>query len=276
MFSRRLLTIFCLILIFFINIIFLSVGSKYGQRNAFFDRMVMAAIGPFQEGVVQAIRFCENAWTHYFYLVSVKEENDALRGMLAQANLENSRFVEAQLTCERLQRLLATKAALPHRVIAAEVVGQDPSVWFKAIIINRGSNDGIGKGMPVIAPEGIVGQVVTASYTYSKVMLMVDRSSAIDALVQHDRTRGIVEGETDETCRFKYVLRKADVQIGDTVVSSGLDGLFPKGLPIGAIKEIYKDEPGIFQEVRVEPFVDFTRLEEVLVILELSDETWKH
>jgi rod shape-determining protein MreC len=238
--------------------------------------MVMAAIGPFQEGVVQAIRFCENAWTHYFYLVSVKEENDALRGMLAQANLENSRFVEAQLTCERLQRLLATKAALPHRVIAAEVVGQDPSVWFKAIIINRGSNDGIGKGMPVIAPEGIVGQVVTASYTYSKVMLMVDRSSAIDALVQHDRTRGIVEGETDETCRFKYVLRKADVQIGDTVVSSGLDGLFPKGLPIGAIKEIYKDEPGIFQEVRVEPFVDFTRLEEVLVILELSDETWKH
>jgi len=276
MFSRRLLTIFCLILLFFINIIFLSVGTKHRHRNTFFDRMVMAAIGPFQEGVVQTIRFCENVWTHYFYLVSVKQENDALRGMLAQANLENSEYVEAQLTCERLQRLLATKAALPHQLISAEVVGQDSSGWFKAIIINRGSDDGIGKGMPVIAPEGIVGQVVTASYDYSKVMLMVDRSSAIDALVQHNRTRGIVEGETDEACRFKYVLRKAEVHIGDTVVSSGLDGLFPKGLRIGAIKEISKDEPGIFQEVQVEPFVDFTRLEEVLVILEPSTDTPDH
>lgn len=270
MFSRRLLTIFCLILLFFINIIFLSVGTKNRHRNTFFDRIVVAAIGPFQEGVVQTIRFCEHIWTHYFYLVSVKQENDALREMLAHANLENSKYVETQLAYERLQRLLATKAALPHRLVSAEVVGRDPSVWFDAIIINRGSHDGIGKGMPVIAPEGIVGQVVTVSYDYSKVMLMIDRSSAIDALVQHNRTRGIVAGETDEACRFKYVVRKAEVQIGDTVVSSGLDGLFPKGLRIGTIKEVSKDESGIFQEVMVQPFVDFSRLEEVLVVIEPS------
>jgi rod shape-determining protein MreC len=122
--------------------------------------------------------------------------------------------------------------------------------------------------MPVVSPEGVVGQVVTASYDYSKVMLIIDRSSAIDSLVQRNRTRGVVEGETDTTCRFKYVLRKAEVNVGDTVVSSGLDGLFPKGLRIGEVKEISKDQPGIFQDVRIEPFVDFTRLEEVLVIIE--------
>jgi rod shape-determining protein MreC len=276
MFSRRLLTIFCLILLFFINIIFLSIGTKHRHRDTFFDRIVMAAIGPFQEGMVQTIRFCEHVWTHYFYLVSVKQENDVLRGKLAEANLENSRYVEAQYTCERLQKLLSTQDALPHKLISAEVVGQDPSDWFKAIIINRGSDDGIEKGMPVIAPEGIVGQVVTASYDYSKVMLMVDRSSAIDALVQRNRTRGIVAGETDEACHFKYVVRKAEVRVGDTVVSSGLDGVFPKGLRIGAIKAISKDEPGIFQDVRVEPFVDFKRLEEVLVVLQSATVTSGH
>jgi rod shape-determining protein MreC len=272
MFSRRLLTIFCLILLFLINIIFLSVGAKHRHGNTFFDRMVMAAIAPFQDGVFQTIRFCENVWSHYFYLVSVKQENDTLQGLLAQANLEKGKYIELQRTCERIQKLLATKAALPHNLISAEVVGRDPSGWFKAIMINRGTDDGVAKGMPVISPEGIVGQVVTASYHYSKVMLMVDRSSAIDALVQDNRTRGIVAGETDETCRFKYVLRKAEVNVGDTVVSSGLDGLFPKGLRIGAVKEISKDEPGIFQDVQVEPFVDFTRLEEVLIILESSSD----
>jgi rod shape-determining protein MreC len=276
MFSRRLLTIFCLILLFLINIIFLSVGTKNRHRNTFFDRLVMAAIGPFQEGVVGTVRFCERIWTHYFYLVSVKQENDALKGIVAQMNLEKGAYIESQRTLERMERLLATKSALPHDFVSAEVIGRDPSGWFKAIIINRGTDDGVEKGMPVIAPDGIVGQVVTASYDYSKVMLLVDRSSAVDGLIQHNRTRGVIEGETDEVCRFKYVVRKAEVRVGDTVVSSGLDGLFPKGLRIGTVKEVTKDKPGIFQDVRVRPFVDFTRLEEVLVVVQSSHDTSRH
>ena len=126
--------------------------------------------------------------------------------------------------------------------------------------------------MPVVSPDGIVGQIVTASYEYAKVMLMTDRSSAIDALVQRNRARGIVEGETDETCLFKYVVRKAELEIGDVVVSSGLDGIFPKGLRIGAVSNISKVESSIFQEVKVTPFVDFGRLEEVLVIVEAKND----
>jgi rod shape-determining protein MreC len=268
MFSRKLLTIFCLILLFFVNVIFLSVGAKHRHRNTFVDRVLMAAIGPFQEGLTHSMRFCEHVWGHYFYLTNVKQENDELRRLLAEANIEKGKYIESKRTSERLQKLLGVKAALPNRLMHAGVVGRDPSGWFKSIIINRGVDDGVAKGMPVVSPEGIVGQIVTASYDYSKVMLFIDRSSAIDSLVQRNRTRGIVEGETETSCRFKYVLRKAEVNIGDTVVSSGLDGLFPKGLRIGEVKEISKNQPGIFQDVRIKPFVDFSRLEEVLVIIE--------
>jgi rod shape-determining protein MreC len=268
MFSKRLLAIFCLIIFVLVNIIFLSISVKHRHGNTMVERIVMAGIAPFQEGVTQVIRFCEHLWNHYFYLVNVRQECDQLEDLLAKANLEKSKYVESERTCERLRRLLETKSAIPHRLISAEVVGLDPSEWFKTIIINRGTHDSVAKGMPVIAPEGIVGQIVSASYRYSKVMLIIDRSSAVDALVQRTRTRGIVEGETDEMCRFKYVLRKADISTGDTVVSSGLDGLFPKGLRVGSVKEISKGQPGIFQVVSIQPYVDFARLEEVLVIVE--------
>jgi len=109
---------------------------------------------------------------------------------------------------------------------------------------------------------------MAASYDYAKVLLLTDRSSAIDALVQRTRTRGIVEGEAQAYCQFKYVVRKAEISLGDTVVSSGLDGVFPKGLRVGSVIEIAKGPSGIFQGVSIRPFVDFERLEEVLVILE--------
>lgn len=269
MFSKRLLSIVCLIVIFLINIIFLSVGTKHRYSDSLVARIVMAAVSPFQEGITRSVVFLEDLWNHYFYLVSVGEQNEALRRELAQVRMQNSRYVESAKTCERLQRLLDAKTGLPQRTIFAQVVGRDPSGWFQAIVINRGTADGVAKGMPVIAPEGIVGQVVTASYDYAKVMLMIDRSSAVDGLIQRNRARGIVEGEAGALCRFKYVLRKADVRVGDIIVSSGLDGLFPKGLGIGTVAAVSKERPGIFQDVRVAPFVDFDTLEEVLVILPL-------
>jgi rod shape-determining protein MreC len=122
--------------------------------------------------------------------------------------------------------------------------------------------------MAVIAPGGIVGHVIKDFDWSAQVLLVIDRSSAIDALLQRTRFRGIVAGETDETCHLKYVVRKADVKIGDTVISSGLDGLFPKGLPVGTVSEVSRPTSGLFQEVQVRPFVNFKRLEEVLVVTE--------
>jgi rod shape-determining protein MreC len=272
MFSKRLLTIVCLILFILTNIIFLSISAKHRHPETIIGKMAMAAVAPFQEMVVQTIRFAEHMWSHYFYLVSVKQECDRLQVSLNQAKMEIGRYIEAEQASHRLRRLLEMKMSLTYRLVAGQVVGLDPSGWYKTIIINRGTNDGVGKGMPVISPDGVVGQIVTASYEYAKVMLMIDRSNAIDALIQRNRTRGIVEGESEGLCRFKYVVRKAELEIGDVVVSSGLDQIFPKGLRIGKVESISKTESGIFQDVKVVPFVDFDRLEEVFVILVEPDQ----
>ncbi len=228
----------------------------------------MAGIVPFQEGVTCSVNFCGRIWDRYFYLVSASEECDRLKRMLAKAHMDKSRYLESELACQRLRNLLEIKTAAPYSMLSAVVVGVDPSDWFKTVSINRGTRDGVSKGMAVIASGGIVGRIIGASDRYAKVLLMIDRSSALDALVQRTRFRGIVEGETSESCCFKYVLRKADIKIGDTVISSGLDDLFPKGLGVGVISWISRPSSGLFQEVKVRPFVDFTRLEEVLVIVE--------
>lgn len=270
MFSKRLLTTFCLILFAAVNIILLSISAKHRHGNSTCDRVVMAGMAPFQEGVTQTIRFCEHVWRYYFSLVTARQESDRLKETLAKIRLEKSQQLESEIACQRFRELLSldTEIPLSERLLPAQIVGLDPSIWFRTVIINKGVHDGVSKGMAVIAPEGIVGQIMAASYGYSKVLLLTDRSSAIDALVQRTRTRGIVEGEAKAYCHFKYVVRKAEISVGDTVVSSGLDGLFPKGLRVGSVTEISKGASAIFQEVSIRPFVDLERLEEVLVILE--------
>ena len=268
MFSKRLVRILCVILFALISIVLLSISAKHPHRYTIVDRVVMASMVPFQEGVTRTMHFCVRMWHQYFYLVAVREECDRLKGMLAKTQMENSRYLESEIACQRLRKLLEMKSEIPHRMLPAKVVGLDPSGWFKTVVINRGTRDGVSRGMAVITSGGIVGRIIGASRRYAKVLLIIDRGSAIDALVQRTRSRGIIEGETTEICRFKYIVRKADIKIEDIVISSGLDGLFPKGLRVGAISEISRPSSGLFQEVKVRPFVDFTRLEEVLVILE--------
>jgi rod shape-determining protein MreC len=120
--------------------------------------------------------------------------------------------------------------------------------------------------MPVVVPEGVVGQIVDVSGRYAKVLLIVDQNSAVDALVQRTRARGLLKGEFADQCRLEYVLRKEDVQVGDVVVSSGLDGVFPKGLRIGEIKEVSGETTEMFYTIAIVPFVDFEKLEELLVL----------
>ena len=152
-------------------------------------------------------------------------------------------------------------------MLAAEVIGKDPSSWFKTIIIDKGSTDGVGRGDPVVVPEGIAGQIMEVAENYSKVLLIIDRNSAVDSLVQRTRARGVIKGESIRQCTLEYVLQKNEVKAGDTIVSSGLDGVYPKGLRVGEVSEVNTGSSGIFKEVIVNPYVDFEKLEEVLVIV---------
>ncbi len=264
-FEKDVLIIGVIILIT-VNIIGLSITSK---RYATFGlgRIAISFVAPFQELVTRSVRFVRNIWEHYFFLVSVAQENNSLKASLNQAIEENNRWREVELANDRLRNLLNFKTTVTSKVLAAEVIGKDPSALFKTVIIDKGKSDELRKGMPVVIAQGVVGQIIEVSNHYSKVMLIIDRNSAVDTLVQRTRARGIIKGASTDQCRLDYVLRKHDVQPGDTLVSSGFDGVYPKGLRVGQVTDVVDHEAEIFHEITVAPFVDFEKLEEVLVIL---------
>ena len=213
------------------------------------------------------VRFVRGIWNHYFDLVQTAQENDRLKRQLNRALEKNTNYHEIELANDRLRKLLDFKQSVDLDVVSAEVIGKDPSPWFKSVIIDKGRVDGVDIGFPVVVPQGIVGQVTDASAYYAKVLLIIDQNSAVDGLVQRTRARGIIKGAPGGGCIFKYVLRKHEIDVPDTIVSSGLDGVFPKGLRIGQVAKVVKHNSGIFQEVTVTPFADFEKIEEVLVIV---------
>ena len=269
MFSKKMVIIVGVILLIAVNIVVLSVNSR-SYSTFGLERVAISFIAPFQELVTRTIRFTQDIWYHYFALVTVAKKNDILRSQLNRASEKNNLWQETDLANVRLRNLLNFQKSITELAVAAEVIGKDPSAWFKTVIIDKGRADGLTKGLPVVMPQGIAGQVIEVANHYSKVMLIVDRNSAVDALVQRTRARGVVKGESTNQLRLAYVLRKKDVQVGDIVVSSGLDGIYPKGLRIGMVSEVIEHEADIFHEVFITPFVDFEKLEEVLVVLDIE------
>ncbi|MBF0103472.1 MAG: rod shape-determining protein MreC [Desulfobacterales bacterium] len=217
--------------------------------------------------IKESFSFLKNIWVHYFFLITVAKENDELKQDLDRAIQKNNQCIEIELSNQRLREFLNFQKKSNDRMIAAEVISKDPSQWYQSVIVDKGKLDGLKTGMPVLVPDGIVGQIVESTPYYSKVLLITDRNSAVDALVQRTRARGIVKGDATDKCFFDYALQKHDIQTGDVIVSSGLDGVYPKGIRIGEVIEAVKQHSGIFQEVIVKPFVDFERIEELLIIV---------
>ena len=266
MFSKNSVIIITMVFLITINIIVLSVADE-PYTSSWPGKIVIAMVSPFQEITTRSIRFSKNIWRHYFSLISVCRENDRLKNALKAAIEKNKDKVEVDLTNARLRSLLNFKKTINQEVLACEVISKDPSAVIKTVIINKGGSDGLTNGVPVVVSEGIVGRIIEVSNHYSKVLLVIDANSAVDALVQRTRARGIVKGALYGSCRLDYVLWRDDVQVDDVVISSGLDGVYPKGLRLGKVSGIVKHNSGVFQEVNVHPFVDFEKLEEVLVIL---------
>lgn len=146
-------------------------------------------------------------------------------------------------------------------------MGGSRSSVFKTILINRGTRDGLKEGCPVLTDEGVVGRIVETSWNVSRVLLLIDNNSNIDALVQESRAQGILQGRGADGCILKYVQSSEEVREGDSVISSGLAGVFPKGLLLGVVRKVEKEPFGLFQDIQVSPSVDLLKLEEVVVIL---------
>jgi rod shape-determining protein MreC len=206
-------------------------------------------------------------WSNYFFLVEARRENLQLKAQIEILKLENSRYKEVLLANERLQELLKFQDSTDATLIPAMVTGWDSSGMFKSIIIDKGSWDRVAINMAVVSSEGVVGRVVSVSPHYSQVLLVTDQNSAIDGVVQSSRGRGMVKGSGSDECYFDYVIKTCEIKPGDAIVTSGLGGVFPKGLSLGRVKSVEDSPYKLFKDVEVIPAVNFNRLEEVLILL---------
>ncbi|OGP89634.1 MAG: rod shape-determining protein MreC [Deltaproteobacteria bacterium RBG_16_48_10] len=257
-------TIIILLLVF--SLVLMSLRVKQRKGVDFFDALLMEFCSPFQKASTFIIKTIHGIFQEYLFLVHLQKENVMLKQKMAELQRENHQMKEMALANERLQRLLQFREKISSTVIAAEVIGQDPSSWFKSVTINKGEKDGVRKGMAVISPKGVVGQILKTGPYHSVVLLITDYNSAIDSIVQRTRAKTIVEGKGENRCQLKYLLRAEDIGVGDIIVTSGLSGNFPKGLMVGEILKVDKKGHGIFQYAELVPSVDLTKLEEVLVI----------
>jgi rod shape-determining protein MreC len=245
---------------------FLSSGGK-GREPELVDRALMALSSPLQNGATAALEGVRDGFGGYVALRGAHEEAAMCRQELSQARAELNTLREAGLENERLKKLLAYADTTGTQEVHARVVGLNPSAQFLSVRLSRGESDGVKKGMPVLTPDGVVGQVARASGGYSDVMLLTDPSSRVGIAVQRSRVRGTVTGlGADRAMALDNVLRADDVQDGDVVITSGTDGIFPAGLVVGRVHAIARPETAMFLTAQVEPAVDLRRFEEVLVV----------
>ena len=202
----------------------------------------------------------------YLDLSDAAEENFALRRQLASLQTRIMDYEEQVLENERLRKLLGFSGRSEEKLLAAEVIGHNEESPFQSIRIARGRSDGVRVGMPVVAADGIVGRVIRTGLAFSDVQLLVDTDFYVDVLLQRTRVRGVLSGAARTHCTLQ-LHRRVEIRIGDTLITSGIVGGFPKGLPVGRVIRITYETENVAQAISVEPWVDHRRLEEVMVIL---------
>jgi len=243
----------------------LSANAKQPGRIDPLGSLFLEIMMPLQRVTSALGRGVADSWNGYVGLIGVQHENRQLRARLRDLKRASIHQRELERMNRRLKRLLALQRRLPTEAIAAEVTARDASVWFQSLTLDKGERDGVRPGMPVLAPEGAVGVIASASAHAARVLLLTDPNSGIDVLVQRSRVRGIVSGLLDQGAVLKYVRRSEDVRVGDAVVASGLDGVFPKGLSVGRVTRVSRKDRGLFLYAEVALTANADRLEEVLV-----------
>lgn len=236
------------------------------------ERAVMNITAPVAGSAAAASGFLGGIWNNYIDLINVRRENIELRKSVKRLNeriVANNEAIAANI---RLKQLLDLKESIQLPSLAVSVIGEDSSAWFKTLVVDRGSADGLMEGMPVVAAGGVVGRLVKVAPHSSRVLLLTDHASAIAAIVQRSRARGVVRGAGGGRCSLEFTVKDEDVKVGDTVISSGIGGVFPKGLPIGEVSMVKKGEYGVFQTIEVRPLVNIGKLEEMLVLVRQRDE----
>jgi len=244
----------------------LSLSLKRSPVLRKVEGVMISLTAPGLQGLYYLGRTLRGLWEGYFYLVRVQRENAALRSRLGEYEQREVQYQEALQTLTRLEALLDLKKQVALPITGARVIAYDPSLWSRCALLDQGQDNGVKRGLPVLAAGGIMGRIVETYPHYSKVMLIVDRNSGADAMVQRTRVRGVLQGMGGNRCSLDYVPKSADVQVGDLVLASGLGGIYPKGTAFGKVTAANKKTQGVFQEIEVTPAVDLSALEEVVVV----------
>jgi len=263
--ARTLRLILLIGLLLTMGLIFL-VSTLGSQKFGPLHELLFEAAGPVQSLLSRGSESLATLKTEYIDLLKVREENKRLWAKLRECRALSHKNREALATNTRLRKLLQFKEQSRLPTVAARIIGKDPSVWFRSVVIDRGASDGIARGMAVVNGDGVVGQVFAVSPNYAKVLLAIAPSSAMDVLLQKSRVRGILKGTGSLTYRLDYILKSVEVEEGDEVVSAGYGGVFPTGLPVGRVSRVVRKRRGMFLEIEVKPAVDFLTLEDLLII----------
>lgn len=198
-------------------------------------------------------------------LSDLKQQNAELTGQVAQ-------LAEAKETAERLEGLLGLQSTYNLQSTAARIIGGSSDAWSQTVTIDKGSLDGFEIGMPVCNAYGLIGQITEVALSSSTVLLINDETSGVSAMVQSSRAQGMLRGQADGSLRLEYVSTDYDVQVGDIVITSGLGGVFPKGLPLGTVSSVERRDNDVYYDIVVRTSASTENNEEVLVITALSDD----
>ncbi len=249
---------------------FAVYGISQKQFNlsepSLFHQVVTEVISPVQEGLANSKKSISSLWDNYLSIVNTSKENNVLKKQISRLESDLTSMEEMRKENLRLKRLLTFTDEQPYNKIMAQVVGWDSANEFKVIRLNKGTKHGIRTMAPVVTDHGLVGYVYRATENYSDVLTILDQNNRVDIVVERTRTHGIVEGVFNFKCALKYITRNEPVEVGDKLITAGVGGIYPKGLKVGMITDITKENFGMTLSIEVVPSVDFDKLEEVLVL----------
>lgn len=255
---------------------FLRASMRDPKQNTGADRIIISIAAPIQYAAATLARGLSNLWGDYIYLVDVKEDNAKQAAQIARLK-ERVRKLEAlEAENRRLRRLLDLRQSLRTDVVSAQVIGKSTNDFFRVVrvTLDREARD-IGPNLPVLSADGVVGTTLKSAGDTVDVRLVVDAGSGVDVVVERTGARGFVRGTGDErkySCSVEYVQRTDEIEVGDLLVTSGVGRRFPKGIPVGTVTQVIRRDFGIYQQVYVTPTVDFSRLEEVLIVTSATPE----
>lgn len=249
--------------------VLLSPEIKQSPKYHVLERPFLTVTWLIQSGFNIVSGGGSSVWNGYINLINVQEENQQLVEEVKRLRSEVIYLKEKSATGDRLMELLKLWDTSAVKHVAANVIAKDPANWYGALVINKGEEDGIKPNMGVITAEGVIGRIVKTAPDYSRVLLLSDRNSAIAGLIQRTGYEGIAEGQQGRVLRLNYIMTDADVLDGDIVITSGTDGVFPRGIVIGRINKIEKPQNRLFQSIELIPVATLSKVREVMVIKSL-------